>query len=329
MFRWKTLRRRLLIVIGIGLLIFLGLAIWGDIGQVGARFLSFRWEYMPLALAFTALNYVLRWQKWHYYLRHLGIRDVGRKDSALLFTAGMTMAVTPGKMGEVLKSYLLKQLNGTPMSVSAPIVVAERLTDGLGLLLIAGVGLISTSYGWPVFLSLLVLAGLFIALAQNRRLAMRLLDLGRRFRPMRRFSQALQSLYESTYQLLRWKPLLWMTAQSALSWFGECIAVYFTLLGLGGPTGASALLVASFVFAAGTLFGLVSFLPGGLGVTEVTYAGLIILFDLLPDQAGAATASFLIRLFTLWFGVSLGIIALFVLSRRLGGLAEEPPSSHP
>jgi len=329
LFRWKTLRRRLLIVIGIGLLIFLGLAIWGDIGQVGARFLSFRWAYMPLALGFTALNYVLRWQKWHYYLRHLGIRDVGWKDSALLFTAGMTMAVTPGKMGEVLKSYLLKLLNGTPMSVSAPIVVAERLTDGLGLLLIAGVGLISTSYGWPIFAVLLFLAGLLIFLAQNRSLALRLLDFGQRFRPVRRFTVPLRSLYESTYQLLRWKPLLWMTAQSAVSWFGECIAVYFTLLGLGGPAGADALLLASFVFAAGTLFGLVSFLPGGLGVTEVTYAGLIILFGLLPDQAGAATASFLIRLFTLWFGVSLGVIALFILSRRLGGLEEDTAETQP
>jgi uncharacterized protein (TIRG00374 family) len=324
-FRWKTLRRRLLIVIGIGLLIFLGLAIWGDIGQVGERFLHFRWEYMPLALGFTAFNYVLRWQKWHYYLRHLGITDVDWKDSALLFTAGMTMAVTPGKMGEVFKSYLLKQLDGTPMSVSAPIVVAERLTDGLGMLLIAGVGLVSTSYGWPVFGVLLVLAGLFIVLAQNRRLAMRLLDFGQRFRLVRRFSDALRALYESTYQLLRWKPLLWMTAQSALSWFGECIAVYYVLLGLGGRAGANTLLMASFVFAAGTLFGLVSFLPGGLGVTEVTYAGLIVLFGLLPDQAGAATASFLIRLFTLWFGVSLGVVALFILTRRLGGL-EEPPA---
>ncbi len=329
MFRWKTLRRRLLIFVGIGLLIYLGLAIWGDVGQVGARFLSFRWEYMPLALGFTALNYVLRWQKWHYYLRHLGIVDVGWGDSALLFTAGMTMAVTPGKMGEVFKSYLLKQLDGTPMSVSAPIVVAERLTDGLGMLLIAGVGLVSTSYGWPLFVVLFVLAGLFIFLAQNRPLATRLIAFLERLRWGRRFGDSLRKLYESTYQLLRWRPLLWMTAQSALSWFGECIAVYYVVLGLGGREGWDVLLLASFVFAAGTLFGLVSFLPGGLGVTEVTYAGLLVLFGLLPDQAGAATASFLIRLFTLWFGVSLGVLALFILTRRLGGLEEEAEQEKP
>ena len=324
MFRWKTLRRRLLIALGLGLLIFLGLAVWGGIREVWGTFLGFRWEWMPLALGFTALNYALRWWKWHYYLRYLGISDIGWRDSVLLFVAGMTMAVTPGKMGEVFKSYLLKQINGTPISRSAPIVIAERLTDGLGMLLIAGVGLIRYSYGWPVFLFLLVVAGLFIVLAQNRALAMRLLAFGERFRLVRRFSASLRNLYESTYQLLGWKPLLWMTAQSALSWFGECVAFYYVLGGLGAKPSLDLLLQASFIFAAGTLFGLVSFLPGGLVVTDLSYAGLIVALGLL-DRDGAATASFLIRLFTLWFGVSLGVLALFTLTHRLGGLEEGAP----
>jgi len=322
MFRWQTLRRNLLLFLGLGLLVFLGLAVWGGIREVWATFLGFFWAYMPLALSFTALNYVLRWWKWHYYLRRLGIRDVRVGDSALLFTAGMTMAVTPGKMGEVFKSYLLKELNGTPMSLSAPIVVAERLTDGLGMLLIAGAGLSRYSYGWPVFALLLLLAGLFIALAQNRPLALRLLVWAERFRLGRRFGGPLRNLYESTYHLLGWKPLLWMTAQSAVSWFGECVAFYYVLLGLGAPAGPDLLLQASFIFAAGTLLGLVSFLPGGLVVTDVSYAGLLVAMDVFHNlgsqaEAAAATASFLIRLFTLWFGVGLGVLALFILTRRL------------
>ncbi len=323
MFRWQTLRRRLLLFLGLGLIVFLGLAVWGGIREVWQTFLGFHWQWMPLALGFTALNYVLRWWKWHYYLRHLGIVDVNWKDSALLFTAGMTMAVTPGKMGEVFKSYLLKQLNGTPISLSAPIVVAERLTDGLGMLLIAGVGLVQYTYGWPVFVLLLAAAGVFIVFAQNRELAMRLLAFGERFRLGRRFSTPLRTLYDSTYQLLAWKPLLWMTVQSAISWFGECAAFYYVLRGLGASAGLDLLLQASFIFAAGTLFGLVSFLPGGLVVTDLSYAGLIVALGLL-NKDGAATASFLIRLFTLWFGVSLGILALFLLNNRLGGLEESP-----
>lgn len=330
MIRWQTLRRRLLLFLGIGLLVFLGLAVWGGIREVWRTFLGFRWTLMPLALGFTALNYVLRWWKWHYYLRHLGIRDIGWYDSALLFTAGMTMAVTPGKLGEVFKSYLLKRLNGTPISVSAPIVVAERLTDGLGMLIIAGAAAGAAMSGFSdrtarlflgVAIGLLAAAALLVFLAQNRGLATRLLAAGERLRPVRRASRSLTALYESTYQLLQWRPLLWMTLQSALSWFGECIAVYYVLHGLGATPGPGTLWQGSFVFAAGTLLGLVSFLPGGLLVTDVSYAGLIHSLALL-DREGAATASFLIRLFTLWFGVSLGVLALLLLNRRLGGLEE-------
>lgn len=322
----------MLIGLGLGLLIFLGLVVWGGLREVGQTLLRLRWALIPLVLGFTALNYLLRWLKWHYYLHLLGIDDVGRLDSGLLFIAGMTMAITPGKIGEVFKSYLLKRLNGTPMSRSAPIVIAERLTDGLGMLLIAGLGLTRYRYGLPAFIVLLAGAGLLIVLVQIRPLMLGLLDLAHRFRPIRRFSDSLRDLYESAYQLLRWGPLLWMTLLSAISWFGECVAFYYVLRSLGapgaGPGGLDLLLQASFIFAASTLLGLISFLPGGLGVAEASYAGLLHQFGTfahLPAgeaTAAAATASFLIRLCTLWFGVGLGAIALFIFSHRLGGLGE-------
>jgi uncharacterized protein (TIRG00374 family) len=322
--RWQTLRRRLLVGLGLSLLIFAGLAVWGGLRQVWQTLLGFRWALLPLVLGFTVLNYALRWSKWHYYLRYLGVHDVGVVDSVLLFIAGMTMAITPGKIGEVFKSYLLKRLNGTPISRSAPIVVAERLTDGLGMLLIAGVGLTRYSYGWPVLVVLLAGAAMLIAIVQIRPLAERLLSFGERFRIVRRFSSSLRTLYESTAHLLGWRALLLMTALSALSWFGECVAFYYVLRGLGVPASSGLLLQASFIFAAASLFGLASFLPGGLGVADLSYAGLVRTFDLL-ERDGAATASFLIRLCTLWFGVSLGTIALLIFNHRLGGL-EEPPT---
>jgi uncharacterized protein (TIRG00374 family) len=326
---WPTLRRRMLFGLGLGLLIFFALAIWGGFREVGETLRELSWALIPLVLGFTALNYFLRWLKWQYYLHHLGIKDVGQWDSFLLFIAGMTMAITPGKIGEVFKSYLLKRLNGTPISRSAPIVVAERITDGLGMLLIAGVGLTRYRYGIPAFVVLLSGAILFIVLIQIRPLMLALLGFGERFRLIRRFSEPLRNLYESSYQLLRWRPLLLMTVLSAVSWFGECIAFYYVLRALNVPDGTDLLLQGSFIFAASTLLGIVSFLPGGLGVAEASYAGLLRALDtfghLTSTQATAAsvTASFLIRLCTLWFGVGLGALALFVLSHRLGGLEEE------
>jgi uncharacterized membrane protein YbhN (UPF0104 family) len=71
------------------------------------------------------------------------------------------------------------------------------------------------------------------------------------------------------------------------------------------------------VFAASTLFGLVSFLPGGLGVSEASSTGMLV--ALVPMALGpATTATIIIRFCTLWFGVTLGAVALAIFRRRYG-----------
>src|SRR5207249_4789587 len=86
-----------------------------------------------------AINYLLRFLKWELYLRRLGVR-IPLSDSFLIFLSGFSLTVTPGKVGEVLKSYLLREAHGVPMARTAPIVVAERLTDLVALALLAVVG---------------------------------------------------------------------------------------------------------------------------------------------------------------------------------------------
>src|SRR5262249_14020878 len=106
------------------------------------------------------------------------------------------------------------------------------------------------------------------------------------------------------------------------SGWGECVALSYVLRGLGVPGSFLLLQQSTFIFAASTLFGLVSFLPGGLGVSEASSTGLLVL--LIPMASGpATTATIIIRFCTLWFGVTLGAIALAIFGRRYG---EERPS---
>jgi uncharacterized protein (TIRG00374 family) len=313
-----TLRSKIIISSLIGLAVVVVLGLVGDIRQVGQSFGAFDWSTIPAILGLTLLNYALRWLKWDYYLRRMGMdRGVSRADSGLLFTSGMVMAVTPGKVGEVLKSYLLKQINGTPISASAPIVLAERITDGLAMLLLMGFGLTLYDPARPVFFTLLLLTLGGLVAVQFRPLIERLVGFVVRLPRGEKIAPRLLMAYESSAQLLSWRILLASTVISIISWFGECVAFYYVLRGLGQPPSYLLLLQATFIFAASTLFGLVSFLPGGLGVSEASSAGLLIL--LVPMAAGpATTATIIIRFCTLWFGVTLGAIALALFGRRYG-----------
>jgi uncharacterized protein (TIRG00374 family) len=320
----QNLRRSIIVSVLLGLVVAIVLGLASDIRQVAESARTFGWSVLPAVLGFTLLNYALRWLKWDYYLRRMGMgHGVSVGDSALLFTSGMLMAVTPGKIGEVLKSYLLKRMNGTPITASAPIVLAERITDGLAMLLLMGLGLTFYPPAQPAFIVLLVLTAAGIIIVQSRSLSERLIGLIARIPLGAKIAPRLATMYDSTRQLLGWRILLVSTLISLVSWFGECVAMYFVLVGLGVVGTTQVLLVATFVFAASTLFGLVSFLPGGLGVSEASSTGLLTL--LVPMALGPATVgTIIIRFCTLWFGVSLGGIALAIVSRRIGMLPTEP-----
>jgi len=328
---FTTLRGKIFASVLIGIAVFIAIGLFSDLRAVGGDFRTFAWHLLPAILGLTALNYLLRWLKWDYYLRRLDAgHGVGRLDSALIFTAGMVMSVTPGKLGEVFKSYLLRRVNGTPVTRSAPIVLAERLTDGLAMLLLMALGLTLYPPARLAFAVLVVATLAGILVAQNRRLSLAMLDLIARLPVGARLAPRLREVYDSTARLLDWRILGASTLLSLVSWGFECVAFYYVLVGLGLDGGPLLLLQCTFIFAASTLFGLVSFLPGGLGVSEVSSVGLLVGMAGMTASA-ATTATILIRFCTLWFGVLLGLAALAWFGRRHrpadapGGVPQEDP----
>jgi uncharacterized protein (TIRG00374 family) len=112
-----------------------------------------------------------------------------------------------------------------------------------------------------------------------------------------------------------------MTLLSVISWGFEVLAFYVVLLGIGVDGGGDTLLRASFIMPAATLASALLLTPGGLGVAEGGITGLSqVLLDL--TKSDAAVATLVIRFGTLWFGVIVGLVALALVSRRLGRVPE-------
>ncbi len=278
-----------------------GLALYSDFGLLD-ELGGFRWELFPLALALTALNYLIRFVRWELYLGRVGI-DVPRGRSFAVFVAGLSMTVTPAKTGEVLKCGLLRRSFDVPVRRSAPVVLAERVTDATGVVVLAVIAGASTDR-WPLLvLALAGVAGIVFIIHS----------------PLLGRFAALGEAPETARVLLRPGLLVGMTALSAVSWFCECLAAYVCVRGLSLDLSLADTVV---VFSIGSLAGALSFLPGGLGVAEASMTGLIRhLGDTTKVSAAAATV--LIRLATLWFAVALGLIGLAVEERLARAPGEE------
>jgi uncharacterized protein (TIRG00374 family) len=238
------------------------------------------------------------------------------------------MVVTPGKVGEWLKCYLLREIHGTPFSRSAPIVIAERLTDSLGLVVLGAAGLVVFGDAWPAFVVVLAGGAVMFYVVRNRALAYWLLHRLERVPLVSRFAQHAEEFYTSSYALLSPAALGSMTLLSVVSWGFEVLAFYVVLLGLGVEGGADTLLKASFIMPAATLASALLLTPGGLGVAEGGITGLSqVLLDMTKSQAAVGTL--VIRFGTLWFGVIVGLVALALVSRRLGKPLLDEPLAEP
>lgn len=313
--------RKLLLSLLLGLLVLTALAFAGDAPRVIQALRGFPPALLPAILALTLWNYALRFVKWHMYVRRLRIA-VTAMDSFGIFLCGLSMAMTPGKAGELLKSVLLRRMVGTPLAISAPIVLAERLTDGLAMM---GLALTGVLLYRTAAVPLAALAVVFAAIVMTSQLSVvraRVLPLILNHPRLSRQAESIGHLYQSARALLAPGLLLTAVGIGLISWSGECFAFYLVLTGLGFSSGSTLLIQAAFVLAVSTLIGSATLMPGGLGTAESSSTVLLIAVA-HATRADAVAATLLIRLCTLWFGVGVGVTSLFLFRRRFGLLGRD------
>jgi glycosyltransferase 2 family protein len=309
----NALSKKLLIALLLGVLVYAAFVILAGREKLGAAAAEFHWSAFGGALLLSSTNYLLRFLKWEYYLNRLEIRSVKKLDSFLIFLSGFVLTVTPGKIGEVFKSAVLQETHGIRLERTAPIVLAERLTDVIGVVGLILIGSLGFSGGllWALLGTLAVSVGvLFTTWSTPANYLLNLLD-GRGPRAQK-LSSKLRVSYESLRTIGSFKALLLPSALSLVGWGLEGFALSVLIAGFSTPV---SLPLCLFFYATSTLAGALVPTPGGLGVAETIMQSQLV--TLGGIEAGRATlAMLLIRFATLWWAVLVGFVALAVLMIR-------------
>ncbi len=322
--------KRLVAGVLFGILVYAGIVMWLDAGAILDALRDFAWWTFPAACALAFGNYLLRFIKWERYRKLLGI-ELETRTSFVIYLAGFSMGVTPGKMGEVFKSWLIKRVNGTPIHVSAPIVVAERLTDLFGFLILVAIGgLVSAPQYAPVFAATFALCVAAVFLCGSPKAAAVATRVVRKLPMGERLAPRLEGAFESARVLLAPREVIGPTLLSAVSWGLECLA-FLLIAGSLAPEGVEITLsFALFAYSLSAIAGAVAIIfPGGIGITEgllgtltrQTYqpgleaAGMAVGAAQAAARSKAAGAVLLTRFATLWFGVIVGLVATAVFKR--------------
>ncbi|MEL6271116.1 MAG: lysylphosphatidylglycerol synthase transmembrane domain-containing protein [Chloroflexota bacterium] len=281
------------------------------------------WLFAPLVIL-QLLAFFFRWIEWHYYLGVIGAQDkISVFDSMVLQLAGFTMAVSPGKSGELLKSVVLKAKTGTEISKSAPVVLAERVVDGIAVILMLA---LAVAFGgdaanlqeWQRN-SILLSAGILITgliVVQIQPLAYFFLNLLPYIPLVRRMHGGLTDFYESSREVFHLRHVIPMVSVGFGVYGCSALTMFLILVGFGQEPTMPLFLQSTIIAGVSAAVGALSGSPNGAGVTEGSTQW--ILMQTLGFSAGLALAAGLLHgLFNRWFRVFLGMITGFVFRKRL------------
>ena len=266
--------------------------------------------YIPVILGIVFLAYLIRGFRWNYYLHKIGVK-VSQGEGQWLYFSGLSMLITPMMLSGAIKVGLVKARHGEPISSSFPIVIVERLTDLIGmviLIIIAGIVLaifdVNPYYiGFTLFVICFLVGA--IGILRNKTICEGFITWLGKGEWRKKAQEPLQKAYTTIYSLLSPRMLIMGSTIGFVSWAVQWFAFYMVLLGIGIELG---MMETMFIFAFPSVLGVISQLPGGIGAEE---GGMLALMLMAGEESGISVAAILMyRILTLWFGLLLGIIAL-------------------
>lgn len=300
---------RLWLIILFSVAIYLMMGIYADFNDLLIAIRHFNWIYFILMIILTTIAYFIRFLKWNFFLKSVDVH-LNLKDNLFVFFSGLGMIITPAKVGEIWKGWLIKDINGESLSKTIPVVIIDRVTDLIGLIILSALGILYYKEGSYILLILIALfIGFFVAIKSEKISGKIISILENR---AGKYSKDVKSMHKTFQELMNPKNMTLMSFLSAFAWFFECLALFFVIIGFGESI---SVLISTFVFSFASLAGAVSMIPGGLGVAEATFSGLLQYFGLTPTiSVGVAI---IIRFGTLWYGTILGFMVYLLFKKRI------------
>jgi len=301
-------------------LFFLALAVYllfQDSQQAWQLISQVNYTFLLLAFTFSIADVCFDFFSWFYYLKEsekqllenriLNPPATYKKHfsiSLLVFLAGFATDLLPAKMGTLgtfSRPILLKKIQHLPLRYGAAIQFNALLADFCAAAVIAIIGLLLMNYELNIlFLTLIfvfLMVGLFIFafnFSQMQALIQRLIRPF--FPPEAAFGIA--DLQKATLKLLKPRHLLVTINAKFISWCSMGIALYLILNSLGYELHWSETI---FIVTISAIIGVISMLPGGLGVTDASLVGFLVYLNIPADIA--VFVVFIYRLISFWFWV--------------------------
>ncbi len=305
------LGKRYFIIILVSVAIYSSFLFFSDFDILYSGLQNFQLSSVTIILLVISASWMVLFGRWYILLNKHGIK-IPIKTNLLVFFSGFTLSISPVKSGELIKSFFLKNKCGIPATKTVPIIFLERFYDIIGTAAVASIGVTFLGFELGIVLILIpiTIIGLFYLFYTQIGFTLTLKIINR-IKFVNKFSNNIKESHEiirnssdkkimtaSTGLTILWRLIEGLAILLILQVFGIDFIEFLNLISM---------------YSASVILGAITLSPGGLGVTEGSFAGLLTLHG-LDLQTTLALAIF-VRFFTLWFGLIIGFISLKILGQ--------------
>lgn len=296
---------RFLIIIASVIGIYAIFLLISDFNKLADKIINFNTEFLPVIISLIMTSWIPLFIRWNLLLKNSGMKIPLRRNISI-YLSTLALSITPGRIGELLRAQILKSQFDLPRTKTSTLVIIEKFYDLAGAVLVSLVSIWFLQESSPIIIAGAILLGVLFVLTSSKKFFDKTLKIFSKFKILSKFLQPLSESFETVNSSTRGKVAIFSVSLSILYWLIITYAVYFIILSFK-ITNLNYLDVVS-TYVSSLILGAVSFIPGGIGVAEGSLAGLFNLQGI--DISTAFVLVVIIRLFTLWYGVAVGFIAL-------------------
>lgn len=287
-----------------------------DFRDISDAWDALEWQYLIFLIPLAILNHAIRYYRWEVLLKWVSSTVFKRITAIFLFSAGSLFIFTPGRIGEIAKSIYARDFFGIPVATSLPILIAERITDVVVMAVLASFGFLMLGEAPDFIVAGIMLAGILFMVILRAPI---LEHISRRglpgFLTRRGFDQMLNQASISQTSLFTRRALIPNFALGSCAWMVEVTIFFLSLCATGIDVDSQLFVLALAIFPLASLGGSLSFLPGGLGITE----GLIVALSVPLSDISEGTvllAAILTRVAIMGTVIVIGLVSLPFLHGR-------------
>ena len=199
-----------------------------DVSSLESNSITFKYEYVPIILVFVVISWIPLYFRWRLLCKNLGLKISFRIDF-LVYVAGFALSITPAKVGELLRTQILREKSGIQRTQTTPLIFIEKFYDLLGAVIASSIGILYFPQIGIIVLGGLILSITIFILFSSKITFDKSIIILSKFKFTKKFTEPLSKSHEILKTSTKIKIFTSSVILSVLYWLTVSFAVFFCI----------------------------------------------------------------------------------------------------